>query len=166
MGTDNYPCECGEGTYTEVREMDDWNRTRVHRTINCPNCKLKAEEIENKLIEDFKRLNTLAEEIKSYFKENYIEQWIAYFSTAKSKKAVWEYSRNLGVNTGSLSTFYSREYTSMEEYITELATYNNMSKIMKELDIQDNNLTNKVEEAMELYSKEYARSVANWHRNR
>ncbi|MEI3609933.1 hypothetical protein [Pseudogracilibacillus sp. SO10305] len=164
MSTDTYPCECGKGTYTEVREMDDWNRIRVHRTINCPICKLKAEEIENKLIEERKRLDTLAREIKSYFKENYIEQWFAYFSAAKSKKAVWEYSRDLRVNKGSLSTFYNRKYTSMEEYISELATFDNMKNIMEALDIHDNNLTRKVEEAMELYQKEHSRAIAEWHR--
>lgn len=160
MSTRFYPCECGKGTYTEVSEMDDWNRIRSTQTINCSYCKLKEKEIDEKIKRDRERLNKLEKEIKVYFVENYMEQWIAYFSTAKSKKEVWEYSRNIGINTESLSIFYSKKYPSMEEYIKGLATYRNMKDIMSKLNILDSNLTSKVEEAMKLSKQEYARAIA------
>jgi hypothetical protein len=32
-------CPCGAGTYTIVRESDDWNRYDEHWMMNCPKCK-------------------------------------------------------------------------------------------------------------------------------
>ena len=51
----------------------------------------------------------------------------------------------------------------MEKYIRSLAKYQNMKAIMNALNIQNNELENKVEEAMKLRSSAYARSVAAWH---
>lgn len=33
MYSRDYPCSCGKGTYTEVVEMDDWNRRRINPTF-------------------------------------------------------------------------------------------------------------------------------------
>lgn len=38
MSRRDYPCNCGKSTYTEVNEMDDWNRYREHIIMNCPVC--------------------------------------------------------------------------------------------------------------------------------
>lgn len=35
----NTPCPCREGTYTIVRESDDWNRFEETWIMNCPKCK-------------------------------------------------------------------------------------------------------------------------------
>ncbi|TVY04470.1 hypothetical protein [Cohnella terricola] len=35
------PCPCGVGTYREVYEMDDWNRTRENVTMSCLDCREK-----------------------------------------------------------------------------------------------------------------------------
>jgi hypothetical protein len=36
-----HECPCGKGTYREIIEMDDWNRTREDVTMNCPDCRIK-----------------------------------------------------------------------------------------------------------------------------
>lgn len=35
----NEPCPCGNGTYTIIREADDWNRLEESWVMNCPQCK-------------------------------------------------------------------------------------------------------------------------------
>ncbi|MDY0394934.1 hypothetical protein RWE15_11435 [Virgibacillus halophilus] len=86
MNTRVYPCWCGKGTFTEVSEMDDWNRTRSTRTINCPECAKKEEEEKESLKKERERLNTLEKEIKNYFEDHYMREWLACFATAKNKK--------------------------------------------------------------------------------
>ena len=39
------PCVCGQGTWAEVTETDDWNRSRSYAEINCPACR-KTHRIE------------------------------------------------------------------------------------------------------------------------
>lgn len=165
MSRGDYPCPCGKGTYTRILDMDDWNRIREFTTMNCPVCAEKERAEEERLKKEDQRLSELDKEIKAYFAANYIEEWLTYFAPAKNKKQTWELAAKLRVETKSLSTFYSIKYSSKETYIRSLATYRNMEKIMRALNINDSKLANEVEEAIELYKKEYGRAVANWHRN-
>lgn len=158
----DYPCRCGKSTYTEIVEMDDWNRRREHRIMNCPECaeqeriakaEQKREEAEDKarlqeLDADLKELDA---EIKTYFAEHYMEEWLTYFSSARNKKETWTLAKKTGVESDSLSSFYKwNKGFSMEEYIRGLARYNKMQKIMEALNIDDRDFKSKVEEAMEL----------------
>ena len=162
----DYPCSCGKGTYTEVVEMDDWNRRREHRTINCPECAEIEKQAKINEDKERERLKQLDEEIKTYFNERYMEKWHSYFASTKNKKEIWTLAKEMGIERDSLSSFYSRNKSlNMEEYVTNLAVSNNMQKIMQALNIEDMDLSCKVDEVMRLKRAEYAKSVAEWHRN-
>lgn len=166
MDRGDYPCNCGKGTYTKVVEMDDWNRRREKRTINCPECAEKEKTEKIKEAKERERLKKLDDEIKTYFGERYMEELLSYFASAKNKKEYWTLAKRMGIQEDSLSTFYSRNKSiSMEDYVRKLGTSKNMLKIMQVLNIEDMDLTYKVDEAMKLKKAEYARLVAEWHRN-
>lgn len=163
MSRVDYPCPCGKSTYTRVVEMDDWNRYRESRIMHCPYCAEKEKEERARIREESERLSKLEKEIKAYFAVKYLKEWLAYFEKAKNKKQTWELARKLGVETYSLSAFYSHKYSSMETYIESLATYYNMDKIMHVLNINDRELTSKVEEAMRLRENEKSRIINEWY---
>ncbi|WP_066320474.1 hypothetical protein [Bacillus sp. FJAT-29814] len=166
MYSRDYPCSCGKGTYTEVVEMDVWNRRREHRTINCSECAEKEKLAKIKEAEERERLKKLDEEIKNYFEERYMEEWLTYFASAKNKKEIWALAKEIRVERDSLSSFYNRNKSiNMEEYVRKLAVTNNMQKIMEVLNIEDMQLTSKIDEALKLKKAEYAKAVAAWHRN-
>jgi hypothetical protein len=39
MSKKDYPCPCGKGIYTDILEMNDFNRTREDHIMNCEECK-------------------------------------------------------------------------------------------------------------------------------
>lgn len=158
----DYPCKCGKGTITYVSEMDDWNRSRSHEIINCPECaaearatataKAKAEQ------EARDRLKELASEIKRDFEERYIEQWITLFAAVRNKKQAWELAKEIGLENRSLNSFYDfNKGSSIADYVLRLARPYNMDKIIEILEIDDDDFKNKVDEAIKLSS--YDRSI-------
>lgn len=151
----DYPCKCGKGTYTEVGEMDDWNRTRDYRIINCSECaekaRIAAEEERKAKAEREARLKVLVEEITTHFERHYMEEWLSFFASVRNKKEVWALAKKTGVESYSLSTFYDHNKgSSMESYVRRLARPYNMVKIIEALNINDSHLKSKVEEAMDL----------------
>ncbi len=151
MYSRDYPCSCGKGTYTEVVEMDNWNRRREHRTINCPECAENEKIAKINEAKEREKLKNLDEEIKTYFSEHYMEKWLSYFDSAKNKKEIWALAKGRGIEGDSLSSFYSRNKSlSMEEYVKNLAVSNNMQKIMQFLNVEDVDLSCKVDEVMKL----------------
>lgn len=156
----DYPCKCGKGTYTEVGEMDDWNRTRDYQIINCPECaekaRIAAEEERKAKAEREARLKVLVEEIKAHFEKHYMEDWLSFFASARNKKEVWALANKIKVESHSLSSFYQHNKgSSMEDYVRGLASPYNMLKIIEALNINDSLLKSKVEEAMDLRGSSY-----------
>lgn len=152
---EDYPCDCGKGTYTKIYEDDDWNRDRERVIINCPECIEKAKiaeaERKRKRDEDNARLKELITEINTYFEERYLEEWLTYFTSARNKKEAWALAKKIGIEYYSLSSFYQwNKGLSVEEYGRKLARFYNMEKIMVALNIDDSILKSKVEKAMEL----------------
>lgn len=150
-----YPCKCGKGTYIEIGESDDWRRDREYIINTCPECAEKArileEKKEKKEAEKVERLKRLTEDINSYFEKHYMEDWLHYFSPAKSKQTVWELATKTGVESYSLTSFYQHtKGSSTEKYVRRLAKVFNMQSIMDALHIDDSHLRSKVEEAMGL----------------
>ncbi|MCM3602473.1 hypothetical protein M3175_17200 [Robertmurraya korlensis] len=156
----DYPCKCGKGTYTEVGEMDDWNRTRDYKIINCSECNERAriaveKEIKAKA-EREANLKILVEEISTHFEKHYMEDWLSYFENARNKKEVWSLATKTGVESYSLSAFYDHNKGSnKEDYVRRLARPNNMLKIIETLNINDDLLNSKVKEAMDLKGSSY-----------
>lgn len=156
----NSPCKCGKGTYTEVGEMDDWNRTRDYQIINCPECaekaRIAAEEERKAKAEREARLKVLVEEINTHFEKHYIEEWLSFFASARNKKEVWTLAKKAGVESYSLSAFYDHNKgSSMKDYVRRLARPNNMPKIIEVLNINDSYLQDRVEEAKDLRGSSY-----------
>ncbi|MED4351412.1 hypothetical protein P9265_03560 [Schinkia azotoformans] len=155
MYRQDYPCKCGKSTFTEIREMDDWNRFREYRVINCPECakqeQIEAEKQKEKQIKNEKRLRELAADIKASFESSYADEWSAFFQPFKSKKDAWQLAHKMGVENKSLSSFYQfYKGISIEEYAKNLVSIRNMEKIIATLHIQDTILSAKVKEAREL----------------
>jgi hypothetical protein len=128
-----YLCKCGKGTYTEIGEMDDWNRHREYRVINCPECanqaRNEAERQKEQQIKKETRLKELASDIKDSFESSYMDEWVAYFKPIKSKKDAWQLAYNIGVESRSLSSFYQfYKGISIEGYAKNLITIKEMEK--------------------------------------
>lgn len=156
----DYPCICGKGTYTEIGEMDDWNRTRDYKIINCSECaeraRIAAEEERKAKAEREASLKILLEEITTHFEKHYMEDWLSFFACARNKKEVWTLAKKTGIESYSLSAFYDHNKgSSMEDYIRRLARPYNMLKIIEALNINDELLKSKVEEAMDLRGSSY-----------
>lgn len=156
----DYPCSCGKGTYTEVNEMDDWNRSRVHRTMHCTECARKEAITEIEITKERALLKKLDVEITTYFVKHYMQEWRTYFSATNNKKQTWELAKELGIEKDSLSAFYNRRKNlSMDEYIGELAKYYHLIEIMNVLNIEDSDLKSKVQKANALHKAEYSRMI-------
>ncbi|OHR74756.1 hypothetical protein [Bacillus sp. UMB0893] len=150
-----YPCNCGKSTYTEVGEMDDWNRSREYVIINCPECAENAKTVEaerrRQEAENTARLKELVLELKPYFEEHYMQNWLDYFVSARNKKAAWALAKEIGVESQSLSSFYQlNKDSSVEDYVRGLARPYNMLKIIEALKINDSFFKSKVEESVNL----------------
>lgn len=155
MSRREYPCECGKGTYVEVVEMDDWNRRKDYIIIKCPECaereRIAEHERERKEAKERAHLKELVKEINTYFEEHYMEDWIAYFSSAKSKKEVWTLAKKIGVESFSLSSFYKyNQGASIEECVRVFAKAYNMGKIIEVLNIDDSYFKSKVDELLKI----------------
>ena len=104
MGTDIEPCWCGKGTIKYITEMDDWNRVRTSREINCPEC-MEKERIRN--AEESARENRRIElyhQAKQVAESRYLEQWLGMYE-GLNKKEAWELFTG-GSGYPSLGTFY------------------------------------------------------------
>jgi len=113
-----------------------------------------------------KLLNTAAK-IVSYFNENYIEQWLAHFNDKKSKKAIWETVSKMEIEKCSLSTFYSHQhFLIIEKYIRDFVQVQNIPKIMKVLNIKDQNIEEALPEALMIYEArkraEFNEAYSHW----
>lgn len=103
MGTETLPCKCGAGTISISTEMDDWNRKRYNRTVNCEYCKeqerVKAEEADRqkKLHDD------LSHKVRGLAEPRYLDKWTEQM-TGKSKVDAWRLYTG-GEGYPSLGTF-------------------------------------------------------------
>jgi hypothetical protein len=152
MSTNKKPCPCGKGFIVEENFMDDWNRTKEEHYFECDECKKKNDDLIVLVIEKDKREKMLNDEIVSYFNEHYIDQWIAYFNDKKSIKTVWKTIYNMGIESGSLSSFYSHKRFS-PLYFQNLVQIQNISKIMQVLNIKDEIIERKLPEALRIYEE-------------
>ncbi|MDI1302668.1 MAG: hypothetical protein PSX71_12240 [bacterium] len=104
MVPETKPCWCGKGTITYRMQMDDWNRTRNSREINCPVCLEQAnrESEERRQREESKK--ALYEKAKALAENSHLEHWLSRYS-GLSKKAAWQLYTS-GKGYPSLGTFY------------------------------------------------------------
>ncbi len=104
MVPDIKPCSCGKGTITYITEMDDWNRVRNHKEINCPVCREQYRIKDDKDRAKDKKRDGLHFKAKNIAVSRYLDQWLAMFS-GLNKKAAWQLYTN-GSEYPTLATFY------------------------------------------------------------
>lgn len=97
-------CPCGKGTVTYREEMDDWNRVRVHKQIECAPCKEVAEEKERQEEHRKEMKASLFEKARHIAEERYITSWLTSFNNL-NKREVW-LKLTGGNGYPSLGTFY------------------------------------------------------------
>ena len=103
MGTETYPCRCGVGTISVSTEMDDWNRKRYQKKINCEYCErqeqAKAEEAHKR-----KELRDgLLHKARVLAESRHLAAWMKLM-TGKSKVDAWRFYTG-GSGYPSLGTF-------------------------------------------------------------
>lgn len=124
--------------------MDDWNRTRTSRTINCRECleKYLTEETEKS------RKNKLREKLhikaKKLATDRYLDAWNEKFK-GLNKKQIWEALSNKS-GYPSLGTFYkhTRE-EGMPNYIKRQFEQN-FEDCLEKLGISDESIVNIIKE--------------------
>lgn len=158
MSDEKRICACGKGFVVERHYMDDWNRTREERFVECKYCKEQQLKERNRREE----MRSAFDKIVSYFNEKYLDQWIAYFKDKISKKSIWETVHSIGLENCSLSTFYSDHRShSIEEmngYYKSLVKIKNITKIIQILDIKDEVIENELPELLNFYEEQERKS--------
>ena len=161
MSRDRNPCPCGQGTYSIINEMDDWNRSRSRWQMDCPKCKteyqlysrggydssrlptthylwVKKEQLlkHKKLIEQSKKSYDRA--IVLAF-NRYFETWIQFFKN-KNKKEIWSTLTNKGETYPALGTFYKHLKDDGTERYLKRFFENENNRALQVLGIIDNEI--------------------------
>jgi hypothetical protein len=99
--------------------MDDWNRTRGSRTLNCPECKAADEAFARAYAAHVEVKTAFIEKAKSLARERYLPRWLDLF-TGKTKKACYQIFVPAG-KWPSLGTFskHVNESGGMNAYMTQ-----------------------------------------------
>ena len=138
------PCWCGKGTITYIMEMDDWNRTRTSRTINCQECleKYLSEEKEKTRKKELReKLNHKA---KSLAVDRYLDAWLEKFE-GLNKKQAWEILTDKS-GYPSLGTFYKHtKEEGMPKYIKRQFEQD-FEACLEKLGISDENIVKIINE--------------------
>jgi len=97
-------CWCGKGTITYITEMDDWNRIRTSREINCPVCRENERvRLEEQDAKKQKRVN-LHRKAQKLAESRYLDKWLNMYE-GLNKKEAWLVLTG-GDGYPALGTFY------------------------------------------------------------
>jgi hypothetical protein len=146
MGSETRPCPCGKGTVTYRWEMDDWNRTRNDRTINCAKCQADAEAEERAAIEREQERAALLSKAGALASGRYLETWLSLF-VGKSKKKAWLIYTG-GRGYPALGTFYKhvRDFDGVEKYL-RWSFEHDIDKVLRTLGVDDSEVTGMLRDA-------------------
>jgi hypothetical protein len=138
MSAETKICPCGKGTITYCMEMDDWNRIRHHKKINCPKCKAQADEkIRLEIERDQNREMLLAKALR-IAEERYLARWLGMYAN-KSKKAVWMLYTG-GSGYPALGTFYKHvQDEGIEQYLRRNFSHD-FQKALKQMKVKDGDI--------------------------
>jgi len=140
MGCETRPCPCGTGTVTYRWEMDDWNRTRDSKTINCSKSQADADTEERAAMERERERAALLSRAGELARERYFEAWLNLFSGKSKKKAWLIYTGGRGYP--ALGTFYKhvRDFEGVEKYLRRSFEHD-IDKILRSLRVDDSEVT-------------------------
>lgn len=155
-------CPCGNGTYTIIQRMDDWNRLDSNWVMNCPECmaiyslysynyydsgiptqgkrwvKKGAFEKSKKLQQEADKLKEKAVELA---REKYFPLLIDKFSKS-SKKEIWSVLNENIAWYKSLGTFYKHtKNRTTKDYLSDVFDYRNLKSILKIVNIKDTEIS-------------------------
>lgn len=104
MVPEEKPCSCGKGTITYITEMDDWNRIRTSREINCPVCSENERiRLEEQKAKEQKRVN-LYINARNLAESRYLDKWLNMYE-GLNKKDAWQLLTG-GDGYPAIGTFY------------------------------------------------------------
>ncbi|CAE6899508.1 hypothetical protein [Paraburkholderia domus] len=86
ISTETRPCPCGNGTVTITTEMDDWNRYRESKAIDCPSCRATQHALDSAREQHIARKTASVAQAHALAASRYLDQWLALFE-GKSKKS-------------------------------------------------------------------------------
>jgi hypothetical protein len=155
-----YPCPCGNSTYTKESYSDDWGRNDESWSMNCQICSQGYTLYTNYYYESGMSVSSnfwvTKDELFTYeqtsesvmnqkmetldfAKNRYLAQWKDLFVSCKSKKAIWEkLSKSIGLSI-SLSTFYSHA-KNVDEYLADCFNIGSLSRILNVIGANDEEL--------------------------
>ncbi|WP_055329396.1 hypothetical protein [Burkholderia pseudomallei] len=116
--------------------MDDWNRVRNYRILNCPICKAEEEAQARAYAAHQEVVSAYAAKAKELARERYLAQWLELFS-GKTKKACYQVLFPRG-KWPSLGTFYKHvgESGGVNRYMTQHFE-RHFEEVLRQLEVQD-----------------------------
>jgi hypothetical protein len=136
MSADTKPCPCGKGTITYYIDMDDWNRFRHYKKIDCPKCKAEADEKHRLEGEREKKRESLLAKAVQIAEKRYLARWLAMYE-GKNKKAAWQLYTG-GSGYPALGTFYKHVKFdgTVEQYLRRSFSHD-FQKALKQMKVKD-----------------------------
>lgn len=175
LSNSQYKCPCGSGTFTIRFFTDDWNRTEERWEMDCPICRQNyrlytyfhhdLEMTSSSFIwakkeqyEDVERigaqLTQAKEDVVKAAASSYMNEWLLYFSDARSKKEIWRRLTDNGMRYPSLSTFYAQtRHTQTASYLQREFSYNNVPIILHKLGVGEEEITERLRIARDIEAK-------------
>ncbi|KAB7705027.1 hypothetical protein F9802_15830 [Bacillus aerolatus] len=94
--------------------MDNWNRRREYRIMNCPEYaqreRIEEEQRKGQQAKKELHLKELSEAIRTSFEGSYMNNWVSCFRSIRSKREAWKLTSSIGVENSSLSSLHNLKY--------------------------------------------------------
>lgn len=138
MSAEKKPCPCGKGTVTYYMDMDDWNRVRHYKSIECPTCKADAEEKSRQEMAREQERRKLLSEATKLAEERYLARWLAMYA-GKNKKSAWLLYTG-GSGYPALGTFYKHvKDEGMERYLRRSFSHD-FQRALEKMNVKDRDI--------------------------
>lgn len=139
MSRKDKTCNCGKGTISIISEMDDWNRWRTTKEINCADCREESIRIAKENEKKARLRNQLNEEARNLAESRYLEKWLEIYQ-GLNKKQVWQLYTG-GTGYPALGTFYKhvKDSGGVTDYLSHRFRYN-FENILTEMKISDSEI--------------------------
>lgn len=156
-------CYCGKGEIEIITEMDDWNRSRSSENFYCPICEDKHNLKQEKLVSENNRRNELSKEVNDYFFETYFSKWDAFLNGFNNKKEKYKFLNENGILESIAESTFCQKYKK-NDISREVVNSKSIPKILKLLNISDEEYSKKIDELLDLENKEHNRAIRAYHK--
>jgi hypothetical protein len=136
MSEETKACPCGKGTITYFMDMDDWNRSRHSRRIDCPTCKAEADKKERLEAEREEKREALLAKALKIAQERYLVRWLTLYAGMNKKAARRLYTGGSGYP--ALGTFYKHvKYDGGVEQYLRRSFPHDFQKALEQMNVKD-----------------------------